>query len=94
MSLVPQAALNSLTQWSRLVSRSSEPLLIHDQATKEEAMERAMKFSGLSEFSEASGPAIPSELSGGMRQRAIIATWHLLQPGSHRPRRTDLGSGR
>ncbi|HPZ90661.1 MAG TPA: ABC transporter ATP-binding protein [Bacillota bacterium] len=73
MSLVPQAALNSLNPVVKVGQQVIEPLLIHDQATKEEAMERAKEVFRIVGIPEAFLDRYPFELSGGMRQRAIIA---------------------
>jgi peptide/nickel transport system ATP-binding protein len=73
MSLVSQACMNSLNPVLKVGYQVAEPLLIDDRAGKEEAFERAR------EVFQIVGVPLPFmeryafELSGGMRQRAIIA---------------------
>lgn len=73
MSLVSQAAMNSLNPVLKVGYQVAEPLLLDGRATKQEATERAK------EVFRIVGVPLPFldryafELSGGMRQRAIIA---------------------
>lgn len=73
ISMVSQAAMNSLNPVLKVGYQVAEPLLLDNRATKEEAMERAR------EVFRIVGVPVPFldryafELSGGMRQRAIIA---------------------
>jgi len=70
---VPQASMNSLNPVIRIEDQLIEPLLIHDKMTKQQARTR------VAEVFEVVGLPVdflqryPFELSGGMRQRAIIA---------------------
>lgn len=70
---VPQASMNSLNPVIRIEDQLIEPLLIHEKLTKQQARERVnevFKIVGLPpDFLQ----RYPFELSGGMRQRAIIA---------------------
>ncbi len=73
MSLVPQAAMNALNPVLRVGDQVAEPVLIHMDMSKDEALETARKM-----FQNVGVPAdflvrYPFELSGGMRQRAAIA---------------------
>ncbi len=73
MSLVPQAALNSLNPVLRVGDQVAEPLIIHHGMKKESALEEARKM-----FQNVGVPAdflyrYAFELSGGMRQRVAIA---------------------
>jgi len=73
MSMVPQAALNSLNPVVRIGDQVSEPVITHHGLKKEEAWEMARKM-----FSHVGVPEdflirYPFELSGGMRQRSAIA---------------------
>jgi peptide/nickel transport system ATP-binding protein len=73
MSMVSQACMNSLNPVLKVGYQVAEPLLIDGRASKEEAYERARQVFRIV------GVPIPFmeryafELSGGMRQRAIIA---------------------
>lgn len=73
MSLVPQAALNSLNPVLRVGDQVAEPLVVHHGMQKEQALEEARKM-----FQNVGVPAdflyrYAFELSGGMRQRVAIA---------------------
>lgn len=73
MSMVPQAAMNSLNPVLRVGEQVYEPAMIHLGARKEAAVEMALKM-----FQHVGVPAdflsrYPFELSGGMRQRVAIA---------------------
>jgi len=73
MSLVPQAAMNSLNPVLRVGDQVAEPMMIHYGVKKEQAMEQAGKM-----FQHVGVPIdfinrYAFELSGGMRQRVAIA---------------------
>lgn len=81
MAMVPQAAMNSLNPVIRIGQQIAEPLLVHDRnLSKEAAMkkaEEAFKIVGVPvDFLH----RYPFELSGGMRQRAMIAMSLVSQP--------------
>jgi oligopeptide/dipeptide ABC transporter ATP-binding protein len=73
MSLVPQAAMNSLNPVLRVGDQVAEPAMVHLGVKKEEALDlarRMFKHVGVPEdFLE----RYPFELSGGMRQRVALA---------------------
>ena len=73
MSMVPQAALNSLNPVIRIGDQVAEPVVVHHGLKNEEAWRMARKM-----FQHVGVPEdflirYPFELSGGMRQRAAIA---------------------
>jgi oligopeptide/dipeptide ABC transporter ATP-binding protein len=73
MSMVPQAAMNSLNPVLRVGDQVSEPMIIHHQVKKQEALAQARKM-----FDHVGVPAdfmnrYAFELSGGMRQRVALA---------------------
>lgn len=73
MSMVPQAALNSLNPVVRIGDQVAEPVMVHHGLKKDEAWEMASKM-----FRHVGVPddfliRYPFELSGGMRQRSAIA---------------------
>lgn len=80
ISMVPQAAMNSLNPVLKVGYQVAEPLLISRQMDKEEALERAkdvFRIVGVPlDFME----RYAFELSGGMRQRTIIAMALILNP--------------
>lgn len=73
MSLVPQAAMNSLNPVLKVGDQIAEPMIIHHGVKKEEALSQAAKM-----FQHVGVPVdfldrYAFELSGGMRQRVAIA---------------------
>lgn len=73
MSLVPQAAMNSLNPVLRVGDQVSEPMMVHYNVSKEEALKQAIIM-----FQHVGVPIdfihrYPFELSGGMRQRVALA---------------------
>lgn len=80
ISIVLQASLNALNPVLRIQDQMIEPLVIHLGMSKTEAVkiaEEALKSVGL--------PSdvlhrYPFELSGGMRQRVVIATAIMMKP--------------
>lgn len=73
VSLVPQAAMNSLNPVLKIGEQIAEPLIMHSFVGKEAAMDRAREI-----MREVGVPLdflqrYAFELSGGMRQRAAIA---------------------
>ena len=73
MSLVPQAAMNSLNPVIKVGDQVAEPAMVHLNLKKNEAMALAQKM-----FQHVGVPLdflerYPFELSGGMRQRVAIA---------------------
>ncbi len=73
ISMVFQGALNSFNPVIRVRDQVAEPLVIHKGMSKEEAKERAKEFLLKVGIPEAFVDRYPFELSGGMRQRAMIA---------------------
>ncbi|BAU56782.1 ABC transporter ATP-binding protein [Halorhodospira halochloris] len=80
MALVMQAAMNALNPVVRVGEQVAEPLRIHRRWSKHRAMQRA------AEAFEEVGIApdflqrYPHELSGGMRQRAVLAMALVTEP--------------
>lgn len=73
MSLVPQAAMNSLNPVLKVGDQIAEPMIVHHGVSKEEALQQAAKM-----FQHVGVPVdfldrYAFELSGGMRQRVAIA---------------------
>ncbi len=73
IAMVPQASMNSLNPVLRIEDQLMEPLLVHEDISRQEAAQRvrdAFAVVGLPlDFLQ----RYPFELSGGMRQRAAIA---------------------
>ena len=73
MSIVPQAAMNSLNPVMKVGNQVAEPAIIHNEMSKEIALQQAKKM-----FQQVGVPddfisRYAFELSGGMRQRVAIA---------------------
>lgn len=73
MSMVPQAAMNSLNPVLKVGDQVAEPAIIHNNMSKEVALQQARKM-----FQQVGVPddflnRYAFELSGGMRQRVAIA---------------------
>lgn len=80
ISMVPQAAMNSLNPVTRVGDQVAEPLILHLGVEKKEALERAKEM-----FKRVGVPAdfinrYAFELSGGMRQRVILAMSLITDP--------------
>jgi len=80
MAYVPQGAMNSLNPIIRVEEQMTDAILDHGSMSKEEARELAGSM-----LKEVSLPVevarmYPHELSGGMKQRVIIATAIALKP--------------
>lgn len=80
ITYVPQAALNSLNPVIKIGDQMIEPLLFRRKVDKREALERAAKALRLVGVSDAFLHHYPFELSGGMKQRVIIAMALLTEP--------------
>lgn len=83
MAMVPQAAMNSLNPVVRIRHQIAEPLLLHREnggMSKAEAYERAAEAFRIVGIPVDFLNRYPFELSGGMRQRAIIAMALVTRP--------------
>jgi peptide/nickel transport system ATP-binding protein len=73
MSMVPQAAMNALNPVLRVGDQVAEPIIVHGRARREDALAQAESM-----FQQVGVPGdfakrYAFELSGGMRQRVMIA---------------------
>ena len=73
MSMVPQAAMNSLNPVLRVGDQVAEPMMVHGGFTKDKALDQAKKMFDLVGVPEEFLSRYAFELSGGMRQRVAIA---------------------
>ena len=81
ISLVPQAAMNALNPVIKLRDQVAEPLLLHQAGIKkEQAIERVHEVFDFVGVPEGFIDRYPFELSGGMRQRVVIAMALITDP--------------
>lgn len=73
MSMVPQAAMNSLNPVLRVGDQVAEPMMVHGGFSKDKALDQAKKMFDLVGVPEEFLSRYAFELSGGMRQRVAIA---------------------
>ena len=91
IAMVPQASMNSLNPVIRIEDQLMEPLLIHENISKQEAAQRVRDAFAVVGLPVDFLARYPFELSGGMRQRAAIAM--ALAPAKRRLGRTFVNLG-
>jgi len=80
VSYVPQSAMNVLNPTMRIRDHFAELFKIHLNMEKEEAYAQAQKYSEGMGLPKDALSAFPHQLSGGMKQRAVIAMAVSLEP--------------
>ncbi|UCH57153.1 MAG: ABC transporter ATP-binding protein [Candidatus Bathyarchaeota archaeon] len=73
LSYVFQGAMNALNPVFRTGKQIAEAILLHEDVEKDEAMDRARELFSLVGIDPERVTSYPHELSGGMKQRAMIA---------------------
>lgn len=73
ISMVFQGAMASLNPLFKIGNQIAEPILFHEKVDQAEAMDRARELLELVGIEQSRVDNYPWELSGGMRQRAMIA---------------------
>lgn len=73
MSIIFQGAMNALNPCMTINDQITEGILTHEKMTKEEAQARSIKLLNEVGISERFINSYPHELSGGMKQRVMIA---------------------
>jgi len=73
MSIIFQGAMNALNPTMNVLDQISEPIIEHEEVTKAEAHERSKKLLSEVGIAERFIESYPHELSGGMKQRVMIA---------------------
>ncbi len=80
MALVMQASMNALNPVVRVGEQVAEPLRVLRRWSRSRAMERAAEVFGLVGLSTDYLARYPFEMSGGMRQRAVLAMALVAEP--------------
>ncbi|MDE2680695.1 MAG: ABC transporter ATP-binding protein [Verrucomicrobiota bacterium] len=82
ISMIFQDPMTSLNPYLRISEQLIEPLLIHEQANRKEALKRAITMLEKVGMSDAAKRvhSYPHEFSGGMRQRVMIAMALITDP--------------
>ena len=96
IAMIFQEPMTSLNPVFTIGQQITEALMLHEKLTKKEARERGIEMLKMVKIplAEKRFDEYPHQLSGGMRQRVMIAMAPLLQPGSSDLRRADDGAGR
>jgi peptide/nickel transport system ATP-binding protein len=80
ISMVFQSAMNSLNPVIRIVDQITDVVMKHQGISKQQARKRAEELMAIVNIDKHRLDAYPHELSGGMRQRAVIAISLALEP--------------
>jgi len=73
ISVIPQGAMNALNPFMKIGDQIVEAILLHENISKKEALERAKNILKYVGIDPSRLDSYPHELSGGQRQRAVIA---------------------
>ena len=80
IAMVFQGAMNSLNPVIKVGFQVAEPLIVHENVPKNEALEKAKELFNLVGLPQDFINRYPHELSGGMKQRVVIAMSLVLNP--------------
>ena len=80
ISIVFQGAMNVLNPVVKVGHQIAEPLIVHEGMRKNEAFEKAREIMSLLGLPSYVFARYPHELSGGMKQRVVIATAMITSP--------------
>jgi peptide/nickel transport system ATP-binding protein len=80
LSMVFQGAMNALNPVITVGKQVAEPLVVHNQVPEEEALGRAKEVLDLVGLPPETANRYPHELSGGMKQRVVIAMALVMTP--------------
>jgi peptide/nickel transport system ATP-binding protein len=80
ISMVFQGAMNALNPVYNIGDQMAEVLMLHQNYTKKEALEMAKKLLQMVGIDPSRIKSYPHELSGGMKQRVVIAMALALMP--------------
>jgi oligopeptide/dipeptide ABC transporter, ATP-binding protein, C-terminal domain len=79
-SMVLQSAMNNLNPVVTIGSQLVDAILAHERMGKDEALDRVAELLAIVNISPDRAKSYPHELSGGMRQRVVIAMALALKP--------------
>lgn len=80
ISMIFQGAMNALNPVHRIENQIAEAIGVHEDSSKDEALERARELLGLVGIDPDRGKEYPHEYSGGMKQRTMIAMSLICNP--------------
>jgi len=80
ISMVFQGAMNALNPVMKVGFQVAEPLIVHGKLSRSEALSKARELLGLVGLPSFVADRYPHELSGGMKQRVVIAMALALNP--------------
>lgn len=80
MAMVFQSAMNALNPVLTIGEQLTDAVLAHSKSSKAEAEARAVEMLGLVDIHADRLKSYPHQLSGGMKQRAMIAMALMLEP--------------
>ena len=80
VSMIFQGSMNALNPIHRVVKQMTDAILLHEEVTKSEAEKRSLDLIEAMGIERSRGFAFPHELSGGMKQRMMIALALVCQP--------------
>ncbi len=80
ISYIPQGSMHSLNPVMKIEDQIMDAMLAHTPMRKQDARARVAELLGIVGLSPAVAGLYPHELSGGMKQRAIIAASIALRP--------------
>jgi peptide/nickel transport system ATP-binding protein len=80
VSIAFQGAMNALNPLQPVLAQVAEPLMVHQGLSKQAATSRALDHLARVGIPNERATAYPHELSGGMRQRAVIAMALVCEP--------------
>jgi peptide/nickel transport system ATP-binding protein len=73
LSMIFQGSMNALNPVHKVINQMKKAILLHEDVSEEEAIERSLGLLEAMGIERSRGDAYPHELSGGMKQRAMIA---------------------
>lgn len=80
VSMIFQGSMNALNPIHRVVKQMTDAILLHEKISKSEAEYRSLDLIEAMGIERSRGFAFPHELSGGMKQRMMIALALVCQP--------------